>query len=508
MNKVKLIKNLLISTPIIATPLLANSCSQKVAFTKINDNATHGPNYWINALAKTLKTQLDSISSEVASAATKNNTLDITEQINTARANAKKDVSTQADLIDEITLTFNGTGNLKVEKNINNKDILTVYPSYINSNSKSQQMLTTTLSLTVDSLKSSKKITNTYNIAKSFKSYTTSLTNQVVNTIYPSNDDNKVYVGTRGGISIGTKSDNNYTYKNYTEGLGSQYVTSIYASNDGSTIYIGTYASTDDNGGLTIGTRTSGDEEYKFTNYQTDAGLGSNTVLSVDATSDGNTIYAGTEGGVSIGTKSNDTYTFKNYPMAENQIAVLSVHPINNGNTIYAGTTAGVYIGTKQEGGAYTFKYFNLNNQIIKSVYASSDGNVIYGATKNDGLWIWTKNGDTYKSAQFTTEQGLANNEVNSIQPVNNGNIIYAGTYGGGISVMTKNNSTYNIKNFTGGLKSNNVYSTIASSDGNSLYVGTEKGFAIARANWFTSSNLNRFTNNYQAIALNNKNYT
>ena len=48
-----------------------------------------------------------------------------------------------------------------------------------------------------------------------------------------------------------------------------------------------------------------------FKNYTTKNGLGSNYVTGVSVSSDGNTIYAATYGGVSIGTKSNDNWTFK-----------------------------------------------------------------------------------------------------------------------------------------------------------------------------------------------------
>jgi hypothetical protein len=80
------------------------------------------------------------------------------------------------------------------------------------------------------------------------------------------------------------------TFTNYTttNGLGTNTVNAVYAI--GSTIY----AATD--GGLSI----SSNGGTRFTNYNSSNGLGSNTVNAVYAI--GSTIYAATSGGLSIAT--------------------------------------------------------------------------------------------------------------------------------------------------------------------------------------------------------------
>jgi len=79
-----------------------------------------------------------------------------------------------------------------------------------------------------------------------------------------------------------------FTNKTIANGLGSNMINSVYFN--GNTIYAGT------DGGLSIST----DGGASFTNKTTSNGLGSNMINSVYF--NGNTIYAGTDGGLSIST--------------------------------------------------------------------------------------------------------------------------------------------------------------------------------------------------------------
>ena len=500
MKKVKLIKSIAISAPVLITPLIANSCSSK-------DNKNSNAKYYVDALAKTLKTQLDTITNQVNAAAKGNNTLDITSQIKTAVAKAKAAVSVNSNYIDRITLAFQGTGNLKVVKNSENKYILTVYPSFVTANSN-EQTLTTTLSLTLsDSNKNKQSITNTYDITKRFKNYTADLGDSIVNSVYASADGNTIFAGTdNAGVAVGTKnSESSYTFQNYTTGLGNNTVNSVNASADGNTIYAGT------TGGVSVGTKNN--STYTFQNYTT--GLGNNTVNSVNASADGNTIYAGTEGGVSVGTKNSESsYTFQNYTTGLGSNTVNSVYASSNGNTIYAGTEGGVSVGTKNNS-TYTFQNYTtgLGSNTVNSVNASADGNTIYAGTEG-GVSVGTKNSEgSYTFQNYTT--GLGSNTVNSVYASSNGNTIYVGTgyvtaggvATGGFGVGTKqSDDSFTFENYGVGLGSITVYSVYASSNGNTIYAGTENGFSIASSNWLAQNNLNYAINNYQAIALSNKN--
>ena len=517
MKKVKLIKSLLISAPIIVTPLLANSCDSKkdngnktINATKINDNAsakltpltpatTTDAEYYVDALAGTLKTALDDIADQVVAAATtSDNTLNITSVINTAKAEAKKIATDDPDNIDNINLAFNGTGNLKIEKN-NDTYTLTVYPSFINANS-TEQTLTTTLSLTYDNNTDTQAITNTYNIAKGFKNYTTNagLGDNQIFSVYASSDGNTIYAGTGGGVSVGSRNDNTYNFTNYTtsDGLGSDTVNSIYASSDGNTIYAGT------GGGVSVGTKTS--SGYTFKNYT--AGIGSSFVQSVYASSDGDTIYAATVFGVSVGVKKGPVYVFNNYTAGLGNILTSSVRASNDGNTIYVGTAQGVSVGTKNND-KYTFTNYTtgLGNENVISVYNSGTDNTIYAGTRG-GVSVGTKNqANKYTFTNYTT--GLGNNVVHSVYTSSDGNTIYAGT-DDGLSIGTKqSNNSYTFQNYTAGLDNDQALSVYTSSDGNTIYAGTNGGgLAVSSSNWLTQNNLSYSVNNYQAIVLNNKN--
>ena len=477
MKKVKLIKSLLISAPIIVTPLLANSCSKKI---KVDAK------YYVDALAKTLKPELDSISSTISYAASNNinNTLDITSEINTARTKANQNAKVKSDNIDHINLSFKGTNNLKVE-NDNGTYTLTVFPSFINSSS-SQQTLTTTLSLTLSSSnKYTQSITNTYNIAKGFKAYRAGLGNGYVQSVYGSNDGNIIFVATREGISVGSKDGDRYDFYNYSKGingLGSNIINSIYASSDGNTIY----AATD--GGISVGNNVSSPEvpNYEFTNY-TDGVLNEGT-NSIYASSDGNTIYASTGDGVSVGIKQSDNnrYKFTNYtPKIDGQI--ISVHASNNG-TIFAGTTNGVILVGTKNGLSYTFKKYNIGSSSsseLFSIYASADGNTIYAGTYYRGVIIGTKNKDS--SYKFKSV-GLKGDIVRSVYVSPDGNTIYAANQNE-VAVGIKSGSAYTFKNYYTGPYVSDIRTVYALNDGNAIYAGGIDGVAVSSSNWFTQNN-------------------
>ena len=527
MNKTKLIKSLLISAPIIATPLLASSSALSSTVNNKNNNnstnrsvgnqeavATANAKYYVYALAKTLKTQLDSISSDVANAAKGNNTLDITTQINTAIANAKKIATDSPSNIDKIALTFKGTNNIKVVKNSDGKYILTVFPSYINDSS-TQQTLTTTLSLTLSSTdKNTQTITNAYDIAKGFKSFTDGLTSKIVYTVYASPDGNTIYAGTGGtrraveigSLSVGTKKGSSYTFQNYdtSDGLGSNIINSVYPSSDGSKLYVGTSS------GFSLGIKQK-DGSYKFTTSK--VGEISNIVSSVYVLNNGNKVITATGGGVSVGTKKtgSNKYKFKDYLAGLGSNIVNSVAASSDGNTIYAATFNGVSVGIKKNGhkGHSKYKFTNytagLGSSDTNSISVSSDGNTIYVAT-DGGVSIGIKQSSgTYKFTNYT--DGLGSKTVNFISVLNNGNTIYAGTKSG-VSIGTKSGDTYKFINYTAGLGDNLVTSVFPSADGKNIYAGTYGGgIAVSSSNWLSQSNLSYSSNNYQAITLNNKNY-
>ena len=120
-----------------------------------------------------------------------------------------------------------------------------------------------------------------------------------------------------------------------------------------------------------------------FTNYT--SGLGSNVLRGVYATDD--TIYAATNGGLSISTNGGTTFTNKTVANSLGNNVVRGVYA--SGSTIYAATYAGLSIST--DGGAtftnYTKSSTNngLGSNVVNGVYAV--GSTIFAAT-NGGLSI------------------------------------------------------------------------------------------------------------------------
>ena len=279
--------------------------------------------------------------------------------------------------------------------------------------------------------------------------------------------------------------NNKIAFKNYTtkNGLGSNYVTGVSVSGDGNTIY----AATD--GGVSIGTKSN--STWNFKNYTTAVGLGSNSVDDVYASSDGNTIYAATFDGLGVGTKKADgSYTFQNYTTKEGLVNsnVYSIYISAGGQTIYAGTEGGLSIGTKQAGNSYTFQNYTTKDGLVGNgvhgIYASSNGKEIYAATGNlstGGISIGTEQtGGSYTFNQsYTKKDGLGANDVNCVYVSNDGKKIYAGTGSdgeGGLSIGTEQaGGSYTFQNYTtkDGLSANDVNCIYVSSNGKKIYAGT-----------------------------------
>ena len=507
MKNYKLFKSLVMSAPVLVTPLVANSCSS-------NNNKTPSAKYYVDALAKTLKTQLNLISSQVTSTAIGNNSLDISSNINTAIIAAKKIAPKTPSNIDKITLSFTGTNNLKVEKNSDNQYLLMVYPTFI-SNDSAKQNLTTTLSLTLSaSDKNTQTITNTYDVAKGFKAYDTGPGAYAVNSVYPIDNGNTIFAGTAGeGVSVGTKTGTTYSFQNLKTGLDSNYIWSVHASSDGNTLYVGTGDPESKKGGVSVGTKQE-DNSYTFQNYT--SSLNNDYVNSVYPSNDGSFLYVATDGGVAVGTKNDSTYNFQTYTKGLGSSSVYFVYPSSDGNKLYTATNGGLSIGTKNpRGNEYTFKNFSteqgLPSNIVYSVYPTNNGNTIYAGT-TEGVVVGTKasGSEEYTFKTYTT--GLGSKRVNSVYPTNNGNTIYAGTGGdknsmGGVSVGTKQtDGSYTFQNYTAGSDVNSVASVYPTNNGNTIYAGAGSGLWVSQSNWFSQKTFNFLTNVDQTVTLNHWN--
>ena len=256
----------------------------------------------------------------------------------------------------------------------------------------------------------------------------------------------------------------NYTS---TDGLGDNDVNDVYVSGD--TIY----AATD--GGLSI----SADNGKSWTNYTTNEGLKGDIVNSVYES--GGAIYVASQGGLSISTDNGNKWSQVDLGY---RLAPYVYDVYESDGIIYAGTNdvsgGGLSISTDGENNFSNRSIRNgLGNNIVPDVYVS--GGVIYAAT-NGGLSISTDKGSTFQN--YTTENGLASNSVQGVYESDG--TIYAAT-NLGLSISTNNGTsftTYTTDNGLGGPSVRDVYA----SDG-TIYAATNAGLSISTDNGKTFKN-------------------
>jgi hypothetical protein len=155
-----------------------------------------------------------------------------------------------------------------------------------------------------------------------------------------------------------------FTNRTTADGLGANLLWGVYAV--GSTVYAAT------NGGLSIST----DSGATFTNKTTTNGLGANDVRGVYA--DGSTVYAATGGGLSISTDGGATFTNKTTANGLGDNLVWGVYAV--GSNVYAATNGGLSIST--DGGATFTNRTTANGLGANGVYGVyADGSTVYAAT-------------------------------------------------------------------------------------------------------------------------------
>jgi hypothetical protein len=158
-----------------------------------------------------------------------------------------------------------------------------------------------------------------------------------------------------------------------------------------------------------------------FTNTTTTNGLGNNGVRGVQAV--GSTVYAATNGGLSISTDGGATFTNRTTANGLVNNIVNGVFAV--GSSVYAATSGGLSITT--DGGATFTNRTTANglvNNIVNGVFAV--GSSVYAATSG-GLSITTDGGASFTN--YTTTDGLGNNIVYGMYVV--GSTAYAATAGG-----------------------------------------------------------------------------
>ncbi len=272
-----------------------------------------------------------------------------------------------------------------------------------------------------------------------------------------------------------------YTNKTTADGLGGNSVRAVYGA--GSTVF----AATD--GGLSISTNGG----TTFTNKNTTNGLPIRDVRGVYAV--GSRIYAATwGGGLAISTDGGNTFSTKTTDDGLGSSFVAKVFAV--GNTVYAATYGGLSL-SGDGGNTFINKYFTgAGNISVNGVYAV--GTTVYAAcggyySFEGGLKISVDGGNSFITR--TTADGLGDNWVNAVYAV--GSTVYAAT-DKGLSISTDGGRTFLNRTMANGLGSNGVRGVYVV--GNTVYAATvyEGGGSVGGLSISTDGG-NTFTNSVPA---------
>lgn len=242
--------------------------------------------------------------------------------------------------------------------------------------------------------------------------------------------------------------------------IASNNVTSIYSMNN--TLYVGT------DGGLSIST----DGGSTFTTKTTVNGLGSNLISVLSSL--GNTLFVGTSLSLSLSTDGGNTFT-----LAKGLIAGPSALAMN-GNTVFALINASSNFLNISTDGGRNFSVSAKFDEFIASsgrrpgteLTMAGGNNRIYIGTKGAGLVVSSDGGNTF--AAKTTVNGLGSNEISSVYAV--GDMVYAGSFDGSLSISSDGGNSFTSRVAVNNSTSNlNAILKIAAV-GNSIYLINQAG--------------------------------
>jgi len=262
-----------------------------------------------------------------------------------------------------------------------------------------------------------------------------------------------------GGSGSGGSSSLPFTNYTTTNGLGSNHVMGIALS--GTTIYAATQ------GGLSV----SANGGQSWTNYTTTSGLGSNWVNGVYVDASGY-VYAATKGGLSISTNGGASWTNYTPLTLSSDMYATSVY----GTYIYAAGEGGLVVGTLTNGvptwGAVYTNANSLGNTWVNGVAEDISGSPVYVATQGglsasasgaaslyNGTATWTNYDSPYAPGMPTSWINGVSVFGSTIYGATNSGLIFEMPYGGLPSV---GNSLWNVYTTANGLGSNVVYGVSA----------------------------------------------
>ena len=281
-------------------------------------------------------------------------------------------------------------------------------------------------------------------------------------------------------INLNDKSIKNYKNSRSASSILSNNIRDVISNSSGDSIY-GIYK--DDDNLLWLGTSEQGiniinEKEVKYLHTE-NSNLLSNTII--DITGYENKVFIGTNNGLSVLVKDNESYTITNYTEKEglpsNKITYLFV---DSKGALFIGTRNGLAIldsNNKLIDITYILDDIGISDKFIGAIYEDSKENYYIGCFLGGGLIKINPNTKKYKIYKNidNDETSLSNDCIIFINEDLDGNILVGTSYG--LNILDVNKDTFKRYTEKDGLINNTIYGILVD-DSNKIWISTNEGIS------------------------------
>ena len=281
-------------------------------------------------------------------------------------------------------------------------------------------------------------------------------------------------------INLNDKSIKNYKNSRSASSILSNNIRDVISNSSGDSIY-GIYK--DDDNLLWLGTSEQGiniinEKEVKYLHTE-NSNLLSNTII--DITGYENKVFIGTNNGLSVLVKDNESYTITNYTEKEglpsNKITYLFV---DSKGALFIGTRNGLAIldsNNKLIDITYILDDIGISDKFIGAIYEDSKENYYIGCFLGGGLIKINPNTKEYKIYKNidNDETSLSNDCIIFINEDLDGNILVGTSYG--LNILDVNKDTFKRYTEKDGLINNTIYGILVD-DSNKIWISTNEGIS------------------------------
>ena len=281
-------------------------------------------------------------------------------------------------------------------------------------------------------------------------------------------------------INLNDKSIKNYKNSRSASSILSNNIRDVISNSSGDSIY-GIYK--DDDNLLWLGTSEPSiniinEKEVKYLHTE-NSNLLSNTII--DITGYENKVFIGTNNGLSVLVKDNESYTITNYTEKEglpsNKITYLF---IDSKGSLFIGTSNGLAIldsNNKLIDVTYILDDIGVSDKFIGAIYEDSRENYYIGCFLGGGLIKINPNTKEYKIYKNidNDETSLSNDCIIFINEDLDGNILVGTSYG--LNILDVNKDTFKRYTEKDGLINNTIYGILVD-DSNKIWISTNEGIS------------------------------